>query len=346
MTLPNRPTTNRQWRLAQRPVGEISKSDLEFTEAPIDELAPGQVLVRNIYLSLDPTNRIWMSDVDQYMPPVAIGEVMRGGTIGVVEESTFDGLKVGDIVLPGLGNWQDYVIVPGTQANKVPMEFGLPLTAFMSAVGMTGATAYFGLLDIGKVQAGETVVISAAAGAVGSIAGQIAKIKGARVIGIAGSDEKCKWLTDELGFDGAINYKSEDLLVRLGELCPDGIDVDFENVGGATLDAVLTLINNNARIALCGLISTYNTEGPVPGPYMFQNILMHRAHVEGFIIIDYLHRMPEALMALGTWVLEGKIKYKVDVQQGLENAPTALNRLFTGENTGKLLVQISEEPAV
>lgn len=343
MTRTNR-HINRQWQLAHRPVGEISKSDLEFTEEAVDELAPGQVLVRNIYLSLDPTNRIWMSDMDQYMPPVEIGDVMRGGTIGVVEESRFDGLKPGDIVLPGLGNWQDYVIVPGKDAHKVPTEFGLPLPAFMSVVGMTGATAYFGLLDIGKVKPGETVVVTAAAGAVGSIVGQIAKIKGARVIGIAGSDEKCKWLTEELGFDGAINYKTEDLLPRLGELCPDGIDVDFENVGGETLDAILTLINNNARIALCGLISTYNAKAPVPGPYMFQNILMRRAHVEGFIIIDYLDRMPEALMALGTWVLEGRIKYKVDIQQGLENAPTALNRLFTGENTGKLLVQISEEP--
>jgi NADPH-dependent curcumin reductase CurA len=336
--------TNRQWRLASRPVGEIKPGDLEFTEEPVRALEDGEVLVRNIYLSLDPTNRIWMSDMDQYMPPVEVGDVMRGGTIGVVEESKFEGLAPGDIVLPGLGNWQDYFIGPGEMMNKVPGGTGLPLPAFMSAVGMTGATAYFGLLEIGQPQPSETVVVSAAAGAVGSIVGQIAKIKGARVVGIAGSDEKCKWLTDELGFDAAINYKTENLLESLKKHCPDGIDVYFENVGGKTLDAVLTLVNNNARIPLCGLIDSYNATKPVPGPYMFANILMHRVTLKGFIIIDYLPRMAEAVMTLAGWVLEGKIKYKVDVVDGLENAPTALKKLFTGENKGKLLVQVSPEP--
>lgn len=335
---------NRQWRLARRPEGNFKNSDLEFSEEPVRGLDDGEVLVRNIYLSLDPTNRIWMSDVDQYMPPVEIGEVMRGGTLGVVEESKFEGLAPGDVVLPGLGGWQDFVIGAGEEMSKLPTELGVPLPAFMSVLGMTGATAYFGLLEIGKPQPGETVVVSAAAGAVGSIVGQIAKIKGARVVGIAGSDDKCAWLTDDLGFDAAINYKSEDVLESLRKHCPDGIDVYFENVGGKILDAVLTLVNNNARIPLCGLIDRYNASEPVPGPYMFANILMHRVHLEGFIILDYLPRIQEALTALGGWMMEGKLQYKVDVVDGLENAPGALNKLFTGENTGKLLVKVSDEP--
>ena len=334
--------TNRQWRLRHRPVGEIAPGDLEFVEEPVRQLNDGEILVRQIYLSLDPTNRIWMSDMDQYMPPVEIGEVMRGGTLGVVEDTRNADYQVGDIV-SGIGGWQDYQITPGG-LGKLPADTGLPLTAFMSVLGATGATAYFGLLDIGEPQEGETVVVSAAAGAVGSIVGQIAKIKGCRVIGIAGSDEKCRHIVDDFGFDGAINYKTEDVLARLKDLCPDGIDIDFENVGGETLDAILTLINIKARIVLCGLISTYNAEGDVPGPYMFRNILMKRARCEGFIITDYLPRFPEALGDLGRWLMEGKLKYDVDVVEGLENAPTALQRLFTGANTGKLLVQVSQEP--
>jgi len=337
--------SNRQWVLRQRPEGEVSEGDLELVDAPKPEAGDGEMLIRTIYLSLDPTNRIWMSDMDQYMPPVEIGDVMRGGTLGVVEQSNLDGFDVGDIVVPGLGGWQDYTVSDGTGVSKIPAGLGIPLDAFMSVLGATGMTAYFGLLDIGNPQPGETVVVSAAAGAVGSTVGQIAKIKGCRVVGIAGSDEKCKWVVDDLGFDACINYKTENVLEALRRECPDGIDVYFENVGGDILDAVLTLINQNARIPLCGLISTYNAEGDVPGPYMFRNILMKRARVEGFIIIDFLERFAEGQAEMGQWLAEGKLKYRTDIVDGLETAPTALKRLFTGENIGKLLVRVSDEPA-
>lgn len=333
---------NRQWKLMHRPVGDIRQGDLQLVESPVPVPGPGQMLVRNIYLSLDPTNRIWMSDMDQYMPPVEIGDVMRGGTIGVVEQSNNPDFKPGDIVQPLDLGWQDYVVT--SMAQKLMVTPDLPILAYMSALGMTGVTAYFGLLDIGKPKPGETVVVSAAAGAVGSIVGQIAKIKGCRVVGLAGSDDKCRWVVDDLGFDACINYRTENVLEALKRECPKGIDVYFENVGGEILDAVLTLINLEARIPLCGLISTYNADGPVPGPYMFRNILMKRALIKGFIVIDYFPRIAEFAAEMGPWVASGQIKWRVDVEQGLENAPTVLNNLFTGGNTGKLVVQIGPEP--
>ncbi len=334
---------NRQWCLAHRPEGDIEDGDLELRETPVPEPGAGQCLVRNIYLSLDPTNRIWMSDADQYMPPVEIGDVMRGGTIGVVERSNGGSFKVGDVI-QGLGGWQDYYLTDGVGASRIPTEYGFPLPAYMGLLGMIGATAYFGLLDIGQPKAGETVVVSAAAGAVGSIVGQIAKLKGCRVVGIAGSDAKCQWLVDDLGFDAAINYKTEDVLAALRRHCPNGIDVDFENVGGEILDAVLSLLNLKARIVLCGLISQYNATEPVPGPYNFTQILMKRARLEGFIILDYAARFPEAITELGQWLSAGKIQYRVDIAEGLEHAPTTVKRLFSGGNTGKLMVKVSEEP--
>jgi len=333
---------NRQWKLMHRPVGDIRQGDLQLVESPVPVPGPGQMLVRNIYLSLDPTNRIWMSDMDQYMPPVEIGDVMRGGTIGVVEQSNNPDFKPGDIVQPLDLGWQDYVVT--SMAQKLMVTPDLPILAYMSALGMTGVTAYFGLLDIGKPKPGETVMVSAAAGAVGSIVGQIAKIKGCRVVGLAGSDDKCRWVVDDLGFDACINYRTENVLEALKRECPKGIDVYFENVGGEILDAVLTLINLEARIPLCGLISTYNADGPVPGPYMFRNILMKRALIKGFIVIDYFPRIAEFAAEMGPWVASGQIKWRVDVEQGLENAPTVLNKLFTGGNTGKLVVQIGPEP--
>jgi len=333
---------NRQWKLMHRPVGDIRQGDLQLVESAVPVPGPGQMLVRNIYLSLDPTNRIWMSDMDQYMPPVEIGDVMRGGTIGVVEKSNNPAFQPGDIVQPLDLGWQDYVVT--SMAQKLMVTPDLPILAYMSALGMTGMTAYFGLLDIGKPKPGETVVVSAAAGAVGSIAGQIAKLKGCRVVGLAGSDEKCRWVVEDLGFDACINYRMENVLEALKRECPKGIDVYFENVGGEILDAVLTLINLEARIPLCGLISTYNADGPVPGPYMFRNILMKRALIKGFIVIDYFPRIAEFAAEMGPWVASGQVKWRVDVEQGLENAPTVLNKLFTGGNTGKLVVQIGPEP--
>lgn len=339
-------TTNKAWRLAARPDGEIEPKHFRWSEEPMPEPNEGEALVRTIYLSLDPTNRIWMSDVDQYMPPVEIGDVMRGGTLGIVERSRSSELAPGDLVA-GFWGWQTHAAVSARALRaRVPRDTGLPLDAWMSVLGGTGLTAYFGLLDIGQPKAGETVVISAAAGAVGSIVGQIARLKGCRAVGIAGSAEKCRWLTEELGFTAAIDYRAGNVLENLRRHCPNGIDVVFENVGGEILDASLTLLNFKARIALCGLISTYNTiEGTrVPGPYMFRNILMKRARIEGFIVTDFAPRFAEGRAALRQWLEQGKLKYKVDIVDGLENAPGAVSRLFTGANTGKLLVRVSPEP--
>lgn len=337
---------NRQLRLASRPVGDIKESDFEYREESIPSPKEGEVLVRSIYLSLDPTNRIWMSDMEQYMPPVEIGEVMRGVIIGVVEESKNQNFKQGDLVSGVLG-WQDYAIAEGNSgfSTRLPDPLPCPLTAFMGPLGPTGCTAYFGLLDIGQIKVGETVVVSAAAGAVGSIVGQIAKIKGCRVVGITGSNEKCRWLVEELGFDAAINYKTVDLESAIAQACPDGIDVYFDNVGGSILDAVLTKINLHARIPLCGLISTYNATEPVPGPYNYSKILMKRVRVQGFIILDYIPRWSEAISDLGQWLNQGKIKYALEVIEGLENAPKAILKLFDGNKKGKLVVKVSEEPS-
>ena len=340
-------STNRQWRLRKRPVGDIGPGDLELVEAPKPVPKKGQFLVRNVYLSLDPTNRIWMSDQDQYLPPVAIGDVMRGGTLGMVEPSNIPELEVGDLVMPGMGGWQDYTLGMATgphAARKLTRLPGIPISSYMSALGFTGATAYFGLLDLGKPKRGETVVVSAAAGAVGQIVGQIAKIQGCNVVGIAGSQDKCNYVVKELGFHACMNYKQADLDKALKIACPKGIDIDFENVGGRILDAILNHINLRARIVLCGLIAQYNAKEPVPGPFNFTNILMKRARVEGFIIIDYLDRMEEFTAQMAQWLMTGQIRDRVDITDGLENAVDALGKLFTGGNTGKLLIQVSEEP--
>ena len=337
--------TNRSWRLRQRPEGVIDENDLELVTDEIPEIQEGQVLAKTIYFSLDPTNRIWMSDIDQYMEPVEIGDIMRaGGSLAIVEESKVPHVKVGDIVQGGMhGGWQEYFIIPGEEAAAIPLVESIPLTALISVLGFTGPTAYFGFLDIGQPKKGETVVVSAAAGAVGSIVCQIAKIKGCRVVGIAGSDEKCNWLKNDLKVDEVINYKKDDILESLKEKCPEGIDIYFENVGGETLDAALTLMNNYGRIPVCGLISMYN-DWETPGPKMFRNILMKRLTVKGFLVSDYLDRYAESLQSLSEWMAEGKIKYKVDIVEGIENAPSAVNKLFTGENNGKLVIKVSDEP--
>ena len=332
-------STNKQWILKRRPIGEIRAGDLDLVSSPMPVPGPGQFLARTLYLSLDPTNRIWMSDMEQYMPPVQIGDVMRGGALSVVEESKNPGFQRGDIV-SGIAGWQEYAVLDGGQ--KIPRG-PAPLTAHMSVLGMTGATAYFGLLDIGRPKPGDTVVVSAAAGAVGSIAGQIAKLKGCRVVGIAGSDEKCRHVVQDFGFDACINYKKEDVGAALKRECPNGIDVDFENAGGTILEAVMDNLAMKARIVLCGMISGYNADGPIPGPRNFANILMKRARVEGFIIIDYFPRLGEFYRDMPAWVGDGKVKYDVHVIKGIEQALFALNLLFIGGNTGKLLLQLSEE---
>jgi len=335
---------NRQWRIAARPTGLIKESDFEWHEEPLPALCDDEILVRNIYLSLDPANRGWVREAKSYITPVAIGEVMRGITIGVVEQSHNGDFQAGDIV-QGILGWQEYALTDGAGLTQLPRDPSLPLAAYLGLFGIIGPTAYFGLLDIGNPKAGETLVVSAAAGAVGSLVGQIGKIKGCRVVGIAGSDEKCRWITDELGFDAAINYKTEPVHKHLKAQCPDGIDVYFDNVGGEILDAVLSLINVRARVVVCGMISQYNAIEPVPGPYNFRRILTQRARVEGFIIFDHMDRFQEAFEDLGGWLAEGKIQYRVDIIDGLENAPRVINKLFDGSNKGKLIVKVSEEPS-
>jgi NADPH-dependent curcumin reductase len=317
----------------------LSQSNFEWREEAVPELKEGEVLVRNRYLSLDPANRGWVNEVESYVPPVPVGAVMRGGGVGIVEESRNAHFEQGDKV-QGMFGWQDYFVSGPRELTLLPKDEAAPLTAYLGLFGHIGLTAYFGLLDVGQPKEGETLVVSAAAGAVGSLVGQIGKIKGCRVVGIAGTDEKCRWIVDDLGFDAAVNYKTEPLRETLKQRCGGGIDVYFDNVGGETLDAVLSLINLRARIAVCGMISQYNATKPVPGPYNLINILPKRARIEGFIVIDYMHRAGEAVAKLSKWYAEGRLKYRLDVVEGLENAPAALNKLFDGTNQGKLVVKL------
>lgn len=335
--------TNQKWLLAARPDGDVKPSDFKWNEAPVPALVDGQVLVRTIYISLDPANRVWMNAADSYLPAVALGDVMRGGAIGKVEESKHPGFASGDIV-QGLLGWQKYAVVPGPALSKLPKGLPVPLTAFFGLLGHIGLTAYFGLLDIAPPKAGETLVVSTAAGAVGSLVGQIGKIQGLRVVGLTGSDKKCRWIKDELGYDAAINYKTENVREALERHCPEGIDIYFDNVGGQILETVLDLINLRARISVCGMISQYNAAGgPMPGPRNLANLIVKRARMEGFLCNDYLPRAQECFAALIGWMAAGKLKYRVDVVQGLENAPQALHTLFDGSNAGKLIVQVSPE---
>lgn len=339
--------TNRQFRLKTRPTGRVSRDNFEWVEEQVPALGDNSVLVRNVLLSLDPTNRIWMSDMDQYMPPVQIGEVMRGLGIGRVEESNNAKFKKGDYV-SGLLGWQDYLVANEQTLNyvdKLPSVPGVPVEAFAGPAGMTGLTAYFGLLDIGRPKEGETLVVSAAAGAVGSIVGQIGKLKGMRVVGIAGGDEKCNWLVKELGFDAAIDYKKPDWKEELEKATPNGIDVNFENVGGEIMKAVFERMNLFGRFVLCGLISGYNDQDDEKSRLSLVNALMKRVTIQGFIVMDFADRNPEAVTQLAKWIGEGKIKYRETIVDGLENAPDALNKLFDGGNVGKLLVRIEKVPA-
>ncbi len=335
---------NRQWILRQRPHGLIQDGDLELVESVTPDLKDGEVLVRTVYLSIDPTNRTWMNDSEGYLPPVGLGDVMRGLTLGVVEQSRGERYKEGDLVMPLSGAWADYAVVPEAGLRPVHRAPGLPLTANLSVLGMTGMTAYFGVTDVLKAKAGETLVISAAAGAVGSIAGQVAKQRGCRVIGIAGGAEKCRWLTEELGFDAAVDYKNEDVGDALDRLAPDGIDLNFENVGGDIMIAVWNRLKVHGRMAVCGLISAYNATRMPPSPN-FARIITHRLDVKGFLVLDYAHRAKEMVAEMGPWLADGKIHWKVHVDDGLEGAVGSLNRLFTGDHDGKLMVRVSEEPA-
>ncbi len=332
---------NRQWLLAKRPDGLVGPENFELREVPIPEPGDGEVLLRNLMLSFDPTQRGWMEDRPSYIPPVAIGEVMRASGVGQVVASNHPDLAVGDLV-QGLVGWQDYTLAvpaPGLGFSKLPD--GVTPRLALSVLGLTGITPYFGLLDLGKPEPGQTVLVSGAAGATGSVAAQIAKIEGCRVVGIAGGPDKCAWLRDRAKLDGTIDYKSEDVRARIGALCPDGVDVYFDNVGGPILEAALDHIAERARVVLCGGISGYNAKTPPPGPNNLMNLVIRRGRMEGFIVIDYVARFGEAIAKLLAWVNEGRIAHEEDVQQGLENAPETLRRLFEGKNLGKQLLEIA-----
>ncbi len=331
---------NRRYLLRARPTGRIDDSTFELVEEAVPEPGSGQALVQNLYVSVDPTNRAWIGEEPTYLPPVGIGECMRSVGLGRVISSSDDNYPEGSLVT-GLTGWQDYVVTGAGELplTPVPGDTGLPIETLLGALGLTGVTAYFGLLEIGKPQEGETVVVSAAAGAVGSVVGQLAKLKGARAVGIAGGAQKCGWLVDDLGFDAAIDRHDPGWKQQLRDACPNGVDVDFENVGGEIMGEVFGMLNLNARVALCGLISEYNETDRPSGPSLAR-VLVNRVTIQGFIILDYFGRFPEAIAQLGQWVAEGKVKDRHTIVEGLEQAPHAVNMLFDGDNVGKLIVKV------
>lgn len=331
---------NRQFRLAARPVGLPKPGDWTFTDGPLPEPGEGQFLVKILYVSLDPAMRGWMNAGKSYVPPVGIGDVMRALAVGRVLASKQAGFAAGDHVV-GMFGVQDYALSDGKGVTKVDPGLA-PLPVYLGALGMPGMTAYFGLLDVGCPQPGETVVVSGAAGAVGSIVGQIAKLKGCRAVGVAGGADKCRYVTGELGFDAAIDYKSEDVPKALRRHCPKGVEVYFDNVGGDILDAALAQLALRGRVVVCGAISQYNNTTGVKGPSNYLSLLVNRGRMEGMIVFDYALRYPEAARELAGWLATGKLKAREDVVDGLEAFPGALLKLFKGENTGKLVLRVAE----
>ena len=331
--------SNHQFRLIRRPVGAVQRSDFEYAAAPLRALAEGEILVQIEYVSLDPAMRGWMNESkESYMPPVALGEVMRAIAVGRVLESRHPGFAAGEHV-SGLLGVQEYAIHNGQGLSKVDPALA-PLPLFLGALGMPGLTAYFGLLDVGQPKAGDTVLVSGAAGAVGALVGQIARIKGARVIGIAGGADKVRYLVEELGFDAAIDYKAEDVAAALRRLAPQGVDVFFDNVGGDILDAALANLAHGARVVICGAISQYNNTAPVAGPSNYLQLLVKRASMRGVMVADYYPRAMEAIVAMAGWIKSGQLKTREDVVAGLESFPETFNKLFTGANQGKLVLQV------
>lgn len=328
--------------LATRPSGMVDASTTRLETGPVPSPGPGQAVVRVQYLSIDPTIRTWMDDAPGYLPPIEIDAVVRSGGIGTIVASESDQYAVGATVFGMLG-WQDHAVVDEAGHTAQVIPDGIDPKAALSVFGVTGMTAYFGLLDVGEMQPGDTVVVSAAAGATGSVVGQVARVKGAgRVVGIAGGPEKCARLVDDLGFDAAIDYKADDVGARLRELCPDGIDLYFDNVGGAILDACLANLAMRARVVCCGAISAYNDRGAAYGLQNTLTLIMQRARMEGFLVLDYLDRFPEAQAEMFGWVAEGQVRHAEHIVDGLAAAPDALNLLFTGGNTGKVIVAIGE----
>jgi NADPH-dependent curcumin reductase CurA/protein-L-isoaspartate O-methyltransferase len=329
---------NRQFKLASRPAGMVKRSDFEFVTAPAGEPGPGEALVKVLYLSLDPAMRGWMNAGRSYIAPVGIGEVMRAGGVGRVVASKDPSLAVDDTVA-GMTGVQDYAIAKAANFTKVDPRLA-PLPRYLGALGMPGLTAYFGLLDIGQPKEGETVVVSAAAGAVGAVVGQIAKIKGCRAIGIAGGPDKCKYVVEELGFDAAIDYKNEDVRAGLAQHCPKGIDIYFDNVGGEILDIVLSMLARRARVIICGAVSQYNNLESIQGPRNYMSLLVNHGRMEGFVVFEYAARYPEGVQALAGWMMGGKLKAREDIVEGLETFPETLQMLFRGENFGKLVIKV------
>ncbi len=333
--------TNKQILLAQRPAGLPDASTWNIVDTEVPELQDGQLLIRSIYISLDPAMRGWLRDVRSYLPPVGIGEVMRAGAVGQVVASKHPDFAEGDYV-NGWTGVQQYAISDGSMLYKVQKGLA-PMPTYLSTLGMPGFTAYFGLLRIGKPVAGDTVLISGAAGAVGSVVGQIAKLKGCRVIGIAGGPEKCKYIKDTLGFDEAIDYKNENIVEAIKRTCPERINVYFDNVGGEILDAALGRLALGARVAICGAISQYNNTTAIKGPSNYLSLLVNRATMEGFVVIDYTKEYGTAAREMGAWMAEGKLKSKEFIVDGIENFPDALLRLFSGDKLGKLVLKVGEE---
>jgi len=338
--------TNHQTRLAARPNGLPKRSDWQFTTEPVTEPADGGVLVKTLALSLDPAMRGWMNEGKSYIPPVGIGEVMRAGGIGTVIASKNAAFAVGDTVscTPGV---QEYCLIPADQIKrqglfKIDLRLGT-MTQWLNVLGMPGMTGYFGLMDVGQPQPGETVVVSGAAGAVGQTVGQLAKIKGCRVVGIAGGPAKCEWVVKELGFDACIDYKAGNVKDDLREQCPKGIDVYFDNVGGEILDIVLTRLARKARIIICGAISQYNNTTPVQGPKNYLSLLVHRARMEGIVVFDYAERFPVAVKELAGYLKDGRMKSKEDIVAGIDTFPETLLKLFNGENFGKLVLEVAKQ---
>jgi NADPH-dependent curcumin reductase len=330
--------TNRQILLKSRPEGKPGLGNFELAERPVPEPGDGEVLMRIRYLSLDPYMRGRMSAAKSYAKPAEVGQPMVGGTVGDVIASRNPKFAVGDVVL-GFGGWQEYALSNGAGLRKLDPA-AAPISTALGVLGMPGTTAYVGLLEIGKPQPGETVVVAAASGAVGSVVGQIAKIKGARAVGVAGGADKCRFVTETLGFDACVDHRAGDFAAALAAACPSGIDVYFENVGGAVQQTVWPLLNDFARVPVCGLIAQYNATTPMPGPDMF-SVLRKRLTLRGFIVSDFAARQPDFLREASEWVRNGRLKYREDVVEGLQNAPSAFLGLLDGKNFGKLLVKVA-----
>jgi NADPH-dependent curcumin reductase CurA len=334
---------NRQYYLASRPVGPPHAGNVPVREVPVPDPAAGEVVLRNLYISLDPAIRGWMGDDPNYIEPIALGAAVRSTVIGRVVSSNSPDFAPGDVAMT-MGGWERYTTVQAATLNRLDEHAGIPLSMFLGVLGPTGLTAYFGLLEVGRPKAGETVLVSAAAGAVGSVVGQIARMQGCRVVGMAGSDDKCRWLKNELGFDAVINYKTcGDYVTAIRSACPEGVDVYFDNVGGEILDAALLCLNKFARVAVCGWISTYNVPD-APGPRNLWQLVAESVTLQGFTVLDYRDRFAEGIGQLAQWVVAGELRCREELVDGLDNILPTFLRLFDGSNQGKLVLRLPETP--